>query len=57
MAMFPGDVTTHGVVSSEGSVAEGARYANPLMTLADVSTEIGFIAVGPLAEWTFQLRA
>lgn len=57
MTMLPGDVATHGVVPSEGSVAERARNADSLVTLSNVSPEVGFISVGPLAKWTFQLGA
>lgn len=44
----------HSVVACEGTATKGARHTYPLMALANVSTQVGFIPVKSLAERTFE---
>ena len=44
----------HCVVPGEGSRAVGAGYPDALVALPDVRAQVRLVAVGPLAERTFQ---
>ena len=57
MAVLAGNVPAHRVVTREGAVTVGAGHADPLVPLADVSAQVGLIAVGALTERAFQLCA
>ena len=54
MPVLPCNVPSHGVVPSKGSVAEGTRDSDSLVSLSDVSTKVGFITVCSLAERAFK---
>lgn len=45
MLVFTRNVPPHGVVARECSRAEGARHADALMSLPDVSTQVGLVAI------------
>ena len=55
VAMLPGDVPAHCVVTREGSVTVGTWYSDALMSLSNVSSQIGLVPVGSLTERAFQL--
>ena len=57
MPVLPCNVPPHGVVPSEGPVAEGTWDPDSLVSLSDVSTKVGFITVGSLAERAFKFRS
>jgi len=57
VAVLARNMAAHGVVAREGAVAEGAGHADALVALPDVRAQVRLVAVGPLAERTFQLRA
>jgi hypothetical protein len=57
VAVLAGNMAAHGVVARERAVAEGAGHADALVALPDVRAQVRLVAVGPLAERAFQLRA
>ena len=54
MPVFPLYVSPDGVVPGEGPVTEGTGNSDALVSLADVSPQVGFVAVSSLTERTFQ---
>ena len=55
--VFALDVSANGVVPGEGARTVWTRHADALVSLTDVSPEIGLVAVGALAEGAAQLGA
>ena len=54
MPVFPLYVSPDCVVPGEGPVAEGTGNSDALVSLTDVSPQVGFVAVSSLTERTFQ---
>lgn len=50
--VLSGDVSSHRVVSREGSRAVGTGNADTLMALPDVSSQVCLVAIESFAEWT-----
>ena len=55
--MFSLHVPAYGVVPGEGSRAVGTGDPDTLVSLPDVSSEVGLVAVGSLAEGTSKFSA
>jgi hypothetical protein len=53
VAMLTRNVPPHSVVASERARAVRARHSDALMSLPDVSSQVGLVAVKSLAVWTF----
>ena len=48
---------TYSIVTSEGSGAERTAGSYPLVSLSNVSTQVGFIPIGALTTGAFEFRA
>lgn len=55
--MFPLNMPPYRVVASEGARAVRTRDADALMSLSNVSSQVGLVAVGAFAKRTPQLGA
>ena len=54
MSVLPLDVSSDRVVPGEGSVTERTGHSDSLVSLSYVSSQVGLVTVGSLAERTFQ---
>jgi len=55
--VLPLYVPPHGVVAREWAMAEWAGHTDSLVSLSDVSAEVGLVSIGSLAERAFQFRS
>jgi len=54
VSVLPGNMPPDRVVPGEGAVTVGTRHADTLVSLSDVSSQVGLISVCSLAEWAFE---